>query len=152
MGAPGIGKMILANEICVKWARDGFLTEDFDVVILVPLRSVQQQSIEEVMMWHSGEEVYEQVKKSAGSRCLVILEGLDEMTAEHQENDPFLVHLLEECTFLEEATMITSRSHAYEKIDAHRKVEVVGFGNKEILEFVKKSFPNDKNVLSFHNS
>ena len=50
---------------------------------------VQQRSIEEVMMAHTGEEIYEQVKKSAGSRCLVILEGLDEMTAECRESDPF---------------------------------------------------------------
>ena len=35
----------------MKWAkRDGFLAEDYDIVILIPLRSVQQRSIEEVMM------------------------------------------------------------------------------------------------------
>ena len=37
--------------------------------------------------------MYEQVKKSAGNRCLVILEGLDEMAAEHQKSDPFLVRV-----------------------------------------------------------
>ena len=38
MSCVGIGKTTLANEICVKWAkRDGFLAEDFDVVILIPL-------------------------------------------------------------------------------------------------------------------
>ncbi|XP_065901940.1 NACHT, LRR and PYD domains-containing protein 3-like isoform X3 [Dysidea avara] len=145
MGGPGIGKTTLANEICVKWAKGGgFLAEDFDIVILIPLRSVQQRSIEEVMMEHIGEETYEQVKKSAGSKCLVILEGLDEMAAERRESDPFLVRVLKECTLLEEAIIIiTSRPHACEKLDANRKVEVVGFGKEEIREFVEKSFTND---------
>ena len=129
----------------MKWAkRDGFLAEDFDIVILIPLRSVQQRSIKEVMMERIGKETYKQVKKSAGSRCLVILEGLDEMAAERRKNDPFLVRVVKECTLLEEATiMITSRPHACEKIDAGRKVEVVGFGKEEIQEFVEKSFTND---------
>ena len=141
----GIGKTTLANEICVKWAnRDGFLAEDFDIVILVPLRSVQQRSIEEVMVEHIGEETYKQVKESVGSKCLVILEGLDEMAAEHRESDPFLVRAVKQCTLLEEATiMVTSRPHACEKLDAGRRVEVVGFGKEEIQEFVKRSFPND---------
>ncbi|XP_065901494.1 NACHT, LRR and PYD domains-containing protein 3-like isoform X2 [Dysidea avara] len=144
MGGPGIGKTTLANEICVEWARgDGFLSEDYDMVILIPLRSVQQRSIEEEIIEHIGKEMYEQMKKSAGIRCLVILEGLDEMSAEHRESDPFLVRVMK-CTLLEEATiMITSRPHACEKLDAGRRVEVVGFGKEQIQEFVEKSFPND---------
>jgi len=147
-----MGKTTLANEICVKWAeKDGFLSKDFDIVILIPLRSVQQRSIEDVMIEHIGEEMYEQVKESAGSKCLVILEGLDEMAAKHRESDPFLVRVVKECTLLEEATiMITSRPHACEKLDAGRRVEVVGFGKEEIQQFVKKSFPNEeKSVEEF---
>ena len=128
----------------MKWARDGFLAEDFDIVVLIPLRSVQQKFVENVMMEHVGEETYEYLKKSAGSRCLVILEGWDEMAAERRESDPFLVRVVKECTLLEEATIvITSRPHACEKVDTDRRVEVVGFGKQEIQEFVKKSFPND---------
>jgi len=145
MSCVGIGNTTLANEICVKWAkRDGFLAEDFDIVILIPLRSVQQKSIEEVMMEHIGEKTYEQVKESAGNRCLLILEGLDEMAAERRNMDPFLRCVVKECTLLEEAIiMITSRPHACENLDADRKVEVVGFGKEEIQECVEKSFPNN---------
>ena len=39
--------------------------------------------------------------------------------------------------------LITSRPHACEEIDAGRRVEVVGFGNDEIREFVEKYFPED---------
>ena len=144
MSCAGIGKTTLCHELCLRWARDGFLTEDFDAVALIPLRSVQQRSLEDTIMKYIGEENYQQMMKSAGQRCLIILEGLDEITMNRRQSDPFLFCLIKECTILEEATiLITSRPHACEKIDAGRRIEVVGFGNDEIREFTEKSFPND---------
>ena len=144
MSCAGIGKTTLANELCVRWARDGFLAEDFDAVVLIPLRLVQQRSLEEVIVEHIGEENYQQVKKSAGSRCLIILEGFDELAINCRQSDPFLLRLIKQCTVLEKAiVLITSRPHACEEIDAGRRVEVVGFGNDEIREFVEKCFPQD---------
>ena len=131
MSCAGIGKTTLANELCVRWARDGFLAEDFDAVVLIPLRSVQQRSLEDIIMKHIGEDNYQQLMKSAGSRCLIILEGLDEMGVDRRQSDPFLLCVIKECTVLEEATiLITSRPHACEEIDAGRRVEIVGFGKK----------------------
>ena len=144
MSCAGIGKTTLANELCVRWARDGFLAEDFDAIILIPLRSLQQRSLEEIIVEHFGEENCQQLKKSAGNRCLIILEGLDEMAINRRQSDSFFLRLIKECTVLEEATiLITSRPHACEEIDAGRRVEVVGFGKDEIREFAEKSFPND---------
>ena len=149
MCCAGIGKTTLAHEICVRWARDRFLSEDFDVVVLIPLRCVQQRSLEEVMIEYTGEEAYQQLKKLVGSRCLIILEGLDEMAADHQKSDPFFIRLIKDCTVLEEATvMITSRPQACDKLKAGRLIEVVGFGANEIKEFIKKSFPNDEHSVS----
>ena len=151
MSCVGIGKTTLANEICVKWARDGFLAEDFDVVLLIPLRSVQSGSVEEVVVEHiGGEEAYRQLKKSAGARCLIFLEGLDEVSRERQKTDKFLVRIIETCTLLEQATiLITSRPHACENIKTDRIVEIVGFGQNEITEFAKKSLTDDKAVEEF---
>ena len=149
MCCAGIGKTTLANEICLRWAMDGFLSEDFDAVVLIPLRCVQQRSLEEVMIECIGEEVYQQLKKSAGSRCLIILEGLDEMAADRQKSDRFFVRLIKDCTILEEATVIiTSRPHASYKLNADRRVEVIGFGREQIEEFIKRSFPNHENSVS----
>ena len=144
MSCAGIGKTTLAHHICVKWARDGFLAEDFDAIILIPLRSVQERSLEDVTMKHIGEENYQQMKRSAGTKCLIILEGLDEMSVDCRQNDPFLLDLIKECTVLEEAiVIITSRPHACEGIDAGRRIEIVGFGKDEIREFVEKSFSRE---------
>ena len=145
----GIGKTTLAHEICLRWARDGFLSEDFDVVALIPLRCVQQKSLEDVMVKFVKKEVFEQMDSIAGSRCLIILEGLDEMGIDHQNNDPFFISLVKDCTVLEEATiMITSRPHACSNLNADRQVEVIGFGTDQIEEFIKKSFPNDEHSVS----
>ena len=148
MSCAGIGKTTLANELCVRWARDRFLAEDFDAVVLIPLRSVQQRSLKDVIKKEIGKENYQEIKKSAGSRCLIILEGLDEMPVDRRQSDAFLIRLIKECNKLEKATiLITSRPHACEEIDAGRRVEVVGFGNDEIREFVEKYFHNDVQLI-----
>ena len=149
MNCAGIGKTTLANEVCLRWARDGFLSEDFDTVALIPMRCVQQRPLQEVMIKYLRREVYEQMESIAGSRCLIILEGLDEMESKRQKSDQFFIDLVKECTVLEEATvMITSRPHACDKLDADRCVEVIGFGGNEVKEFINKSFPNDEHSVS----
>ena len=149
MNCAGIGKTTLANEICLRWARDDFLSDDFDTVLLIPMRCVQQRSLEQVMIEFIGEEAYQQLKKSAGNRCLVILEGLDEMAANRQKSDHFFINLIKHCAVLEESTiLITSRPHACSELDADRRVEVIGFGTDEIKEFIKRSFPNDDHSVN----
>jgi len=113
-------------------------------VILIQLRSVQQKSIEEVMTELIGEEAYVQLKKVAGARCLIILEGLDEMGAERQNKDPYFKRVIWNCSLLEDATiLITSRPHACKNLNPGRIVEVVGFGKEQIKEFVQKAVSND---------
>ena len=149
MCCAGIGKTTLANEICLRWARDGFLSEDFDAVVLVPMRCVQQRSLEEVILQYTEEGTYQQLKKSAGSRCLIILEGLDEMAADRQKNDQFFICLTRDCAVLVKSTiLITTRPHVCDDLNADRQVEVIGFGKNEIKEFVEKSFPNDEQSVS----
>ena len=144
MSCAGVGKTTLCHELCLRWARDGYLAEDFDAVVLILLRSVQQRSIKDMIKEEIGKNNYQQLKKSAGSRCLIILEGFDELAVSCRQNDPFLIRLIERCNKLEKARiLITSRPHACEKIVAGRVIEVVGFGNDEIKAFAKKSFPKD---------
>ena len=149
MNCTGIGKTTLANQICLRWARDGFLSDDFDAVLLMPMRCVQNRSLEQVMIEFIGEEACQQLKKSAGNRCLIILEGLDEMAADRQISDHFFVNLIKYCAVLEKSTiLITSRPHACNELNADRRVEVIGFGADEIKEFIEKSFPNDEHCVS----
>ena len=148
MCCAGIGKTTLANEICLKWARDGFLSKDFDVIALIPLRCVQQRSLEEAFVEFIGEEAYQELKRSAGRKCLIILEGLDEIAADNFESDRFFIRLTRHHTVLEESTiLVTSRPHACSKLNADRQIEVIGFGADQIEKFVKQSFPKDKHCV-----
>ena len=136
MNCVGIGKTTIAHELCLRWAKDGFLAEDFDEVILL-----QQRSLTDVVKTEFGKENYERLKKLAGRRCLIILEGsdelFDELSAEHRD-------LIKDCNRSEDAIMFTtSRPHACEDIDVYRRIDVVGFGKDKIREFAKDSFPND---------
>ena len=145
MCCAGIGKTTLAHEICLRWARDGFLSEDFDVVALIPLRCVHQRSLEEVFVEFIGEETYQELKRSAGSRCLIILEGLDEMSADHLRSDRFFIRLTKYHNILDKSTiLVTSRPHACSKLNADRRVEVIGFGADQVEEFIRESFPDDE--------
>jgi len=143
----GIGKTTLANEICLRWARDGFLADDFDAVILVPLRTVQQRSLEEVVNDHIGRLPYQQLKERLGRRCLLILEGLDEMAAERQQQDPLLLSIIRKETLLEITLLITSRPHACQKLITNRTVEVVGFSEDKIKEYAKDAIVGDEKAV-----
>ena len=74
----------------MRWARDGFLSDDFDAIVLIPMRCIQHRSLEEMLMEHVEVEGYHHLRESAGSRCLIILEGLDEIAANHYQKDQFL--------------------------------------------------------------
>jgi len=102
------------------------------------------------MVRHIGEEVYEEMKGQRGERCLIILEGLDEIAMDRQTSDDFLVRVIKECTLLELATiLITSRPHACKDVDAGRTVEIVGFGLTEIKQFSQKSHMDTQAVKEF---
>ena len=77
-----------------------YLTTLISAVLLIPMRCVKQRSLEQVMIEFIGEEAYRQLKKSAGNRCLIILEGLDEMAADRQINDQFFINLIKYCAVL----------------------------------------------------
>ena len=145
MSCVGIGKTTLANEICVKWARDGFLSEDFTIVILITLRTMQQRSIEDFIKMLIGENAYQLLKESLGEKCLIILEGLNDVAAEQRQNDPLLMELVKNVPveFCKARIVITSRPNACQELKANRTIEIIGLGDKEIMEFVQNSFPGD---------
>ena len=147
MCCAGIGKTTLANEICLRWARDGFLSEDFDVIVLIPMKSIPHRSLslEEVMVEYTDENLYQQLMKSEGSRCLIVLEGLDEIASDHQKKYPLLRQLIYDRTALKEAVvLVTSRPYGCVDLHADKIIEILGFHTKDnVFEFVLQSFSND---------
>ena len=141
----GIGKTTLATEICIKWAKDGFLSTAFHIVIMLLLRSIQKQSTEQVFVKLIGKEAFQELKKSRGRKCLIILEGLDEITLECQQNDEFLTEVIHSRLLQFSTIVVTSRPHACQQLmkKANKIIEILGFGDKEMKEFVEDSFAQD---------
>ena len=142
----GIGKTTLATEICVKWAKvDEFLSTAFHIVIMLLLRSIQKQSTEQVFERLIGEEAFQELKNSQGRKCLIILEGLDEISLERQESDEFLTHLIHSKLLQYSTIVVTSRPHACQQLmkKANKIIEILGFGDREMKEFVEDSFAQD---------
>ena len=155
----GIGKSTLANEICDKWAtsKDHFLSNDYDLVILIRLRTLQERTLQQVMIEAVGSEVAydELLSKSHGERCLIILEGLDEISADWQKNDKMFNQLVKTTNFLSHANIIvTSRPHAcinlgyYTKYHS-RTIEIVGFDKSQIKEYAEWFFQSLNTVEKF---
>ena len=144
----GIGKTTLANEICMKWANEGFLADDFDAVLLISLRSVQNTSLQKMIKKESGEKNYQKLKELGGEKCLLILEGLDEMPPD-QQDDEFFGDLKDGHIFVNATILITSRPHACTQLPVDRKIEVIGFGKAEIEEFAKESLSDGMELKNF---
>ena len=155
----GIGKTTFANEICLQWAKDtnGFLSNDYDLVILIRLRAIQERTLQQVMIDAVGSEAAydELLTKCHGNRCLIILEGLDEISAHWQQNDTMFCQLVKTTTFLSHANiLVTSRPHAcinlYEDIkDYTRTIEIVGFDKPQIKEYAELYFHNSNTAGKF---
>ena len=122
------------------------LNEDFTIVIMIALRTLQKRSLEDVMIEQIGSKAHQELTKTSGKKCLIILEGLDEMAAERRHSDPLLVKLLNFIVFVKAVLLITSRPHACQELNANRKIEIVGFGQEQIKSFVDQSFPSDSQI------
>ena len=155
----GIGKTTFANEICLQWVKDtnGFLSNDYNLVILIRLRAVQERTLQQMMVDAIGSEAAydELLTKCHGNRCLIILEGLDEISAHWQHNDTMFCQLIKTTTFLSHANiLVTSRPHAcinlYEDIKNHtRTIEIVGFDKPQIKEYAELYFHNSNTAKKF---
>ena len=155
----GIGKSTLTNEICLKWAKDedSFLSNDYDLVIMIQLRTIQERTLQQAMIEAVGSKAAfdELLIKSHGERCLIILEGLDEISTHWQQNDKMFCKLLKNTLFLSHANiLVTSRPHAYIHLYKDIKnyvktIEIVGFDKPQIKERAKMYFQNSNTVEKF---
>ena len=97
----------------------------------------------------------ELLTKSYGERCLIILEGLDEISADWQENDQMFNQLVKTTKSLSHANiLVTSRPHAcihlYKYIKDHsRTIEIVGLDKPQIEEYAELYFKNSSTVKKF---
>ena len=100
------------------------------------------------MIEQIGNDAYWELKVTLGEKCLIILEGLDELAHKQQQSDPLLLKLMNILIFEKAVILITSRPHACQNLNANRRIEIVGFGKVQIKSFVELSFNKDSQIAN----
>ena len=142
-GGPGMGKSTLAINICKCWADDELL-QQYDAVILLPLRDPEIQAANDIgdllLVANENERkaLYDEITASEGDKVCFILEGYDELPEQLRRAPVFakLKEKLLKCTLI-----YTSRPEAcnhLRSVAAHR-IQICG---EQVNEYIDKAFEN----------
>ena len=146
-GAPGIGKSTLAWELCRQWPTLESLKR-FSLVVLLRLREEGVQSATDISdLFPCGDDpglsslVAQEVKRENGNGVLFVFDGFDEFPSELRGKS-LVMDIISGSKYLPKATvLVTSRPSASAQLQSllqagiGKHIEVVGFSEKEILEF-----------------
>ena len=147
-GVPGSGKSTLVQRMCHDWSVGRF-AQDYKLVIQVTLRSLpkdQKLSLEDLIFTSVGDaaivqEVTDFVTAHQGQGVLFIFDGFDELSEEMRKKSPvynvITGHLAPHSSFVVTTRPIAAES-LYHCVD--RRVEISGFGDKEVKKFVREYF------------
>ena len=149
-GAPGIGKTTIARKLCIDWA-NGKALQEYQLVVFVPLREAVGDSIASLL-----EPPIKQAKKVAdyleqlnisGRYTLFIFDGFDELSSEDRSKKSLFMKIIRGESLHRCSVLVTSRPYASSKLlhplrRINRHVEVLGFSELEIMQYVTQNLPN----------
>ena len=171
VGRPGIGKTVLTEKIMRDWARGVVELYDDKIALYFKMRLFSANEFKNITLKtflrcgtglsdKNFEKIYEYITKHP-KKVILIFDGLDEFKgiSDHLNNVPPLddpnifmsaismfVKLISGNVLLPEATiLVTSRPTAnevYSRFPFDRTVEIIGFSNDEIEEYVEKFSDN----------
>ncbi|NKC02322.1 MAG: NACHT domain-containing protein [Pseudomonadales bacterium] len=142
-GHPGSGKSTLVNKIAKDWSKCDIHFQSVRLLFLVHLRSFQSNpdvQLKDVVSQYFKDEldlatICSYCVKSKGLGYCFILDGLDEY--QPRRKDVFIYQLIKkQC--LEKAIVLTASRPAAiaEYREADKQIEVLGFFNKQISEYI----------------
>ena len=159
-GAPGIGKSTFAWEVCQKWGQHQ-LFKKYSLVVLLKFRDKRVQEAKTVseLFYHPHSklqsELVDCVVLSGGHRLLLVLEGFDEAPASIRTMDSIFVRLFSGQELPKATVILTTRPSASAELRKickgknSRRIEIVGFGNKEIDKYIRCAFPDKQSRSDF---
>ena len=150
-GVPGSGKSTLVQRMCHDWSVGRF-PQDYKVVIQVTLRSLpkdQKLSLEDLIFTSVGDaaivqEVTDFITAHQGQGVLFIFDGFDELSEEMREKSP-VCDIITGYLAPHSSFIVTTRPIAAESLYHHvdRRVEISGFGRKEVKKFILEYFASN---------
>ena len=155
-GIPGVGKSTLAWQLGRRWRKKEIL-QHFQLVIVLRLRDERVQKAHTIseLLYHPDPDIQQSVVEwmasTLGENVLLILDGYDELSSELQIGDESILARIIIGKELPKLTvLVTSRPSAnrnlYQLCRIREKcqyIEVVGFGEKEIREYVELAFKHN---------
>ena len=154
-GAPGIGKSTFAWEVCQKWGQHQLFNE-YSLVVLLKFRDKRVQKAESVsdLFYHPNQklqsELVDYITVTGGYGLLLILEGFDEAPASKRTMDTIFVRLFTGQELPKATVILTTRPSASTELREHckdkssRRIEIIGFGKKEIDEYIQCAFSDEQ--------
>ena len=152
-GAPGIGKSMLAWELCRKWEELSCM-QQYSLVVLLRLREEKVQRISEVSHLFISYEskhkksLVDEVSESQGSGVLFILDGFYELPKTLQKKC-FLLDLIKGSVLPASTVLVTSRPSATAELPSHsqKRIEVIGFTQESVQEYASSIFSSEPEKL-----
>ena len=160
-GAPGGGKSTLALHICHKWAQDDFTFGRFDLFDLVILVYLRDQAIHNAttladilpVTLEESQVVSTRIQATRGRNVLFVFDGWDEFPS-HLQNNSLVSTIIQQphkLSLHQSTVLITSRPVSSGNLlhIADRRVEILGFTQHQIREYIEKALYGKSTHIQF---
>ena len=159
-GAPGIGKSTFAWGVCQKWGLQQLFNE-FSLVVLLKFRDKRIQEANSIfeLFYHPNpklqSDILDVITATGGQGLLLILEGFDEAPASNRKMDSIFVRLFTGQELPRATVILTTRPSASTELRQFcnnvnsRRIEIVGFGKKQIDEYIECVFSDEHSHSDF---
>ena len=155
-GDPGVGKTTLVWELCKGWGENRLL-QQWDVVVLIQLRDVDARESSNLEQLLDPDEQFrselDYIKRAHGNRVMIIFDGYDELSEKQKQRKSVFQRLLVRRLLPATTLLVTSRPLATQELPVefreqlHEHIEVVGFSDNDIDEYVKCKFCDTPDML-----
>ena len=144
-GVPGSGKSTLVQRMCHDWSV-GRLAQDYEVVILRSLPKDQKLSLEDLICTSVADdtdiqETVDCIASNQLAHVLFVFDGYDEMSEERRQKS-IISKILDGRLAPLSSFVVTTRPISAERLYhcVDRRVEICGFGDAEVEEYITKYF------------
>ncbi len=157
-GERGVGKSVLATELCLSWEKDEEVLRKYSLVVLVRLQEKKAQEAKHIvdLFYHPSiplqQAVVREITERDGDGTLIIFDGVDQLPSTFKRSHP-MVQILEGSILTKARIILTSSCSATSdvedllpfqtEVELGRHVKVLGFSKEEIQHYAESSLSSD---------
>ena len=155
-GGAGIGKTSFCVVLCNDWANGSLFQEEYDVLLYFPLSERQwwladslNELIKMLKLRVDTQDLVHYIQKKNGEGVLVIADGWNDLDrSKHPVEESFFYKLLFGDVHSSPSVLVTSRPTASSRLHRDnvfdRYIEICGFDEESVKDFVRSKFANDQ--------